>query len=229
MKKKSQSSNKKELMNEPLDIFCCLDGSGSMLEIRSATILAFNKFLKQHRKDDPDHTTKITVDLFNTGTTTLWTRAPLFQVEGLSRENYRPGGQTAMLDSIGKAITDADTRSVQSHDGSLLPENRIQNVLIALVSDGRENASLRFGFAEIRELIQEHLTDEKWDIVFLTSDDHAKRMAIELLGIPEKKVEMFECTAQGIQESFEKISRAAREKKSGRKITDQWKDLPKAS
>ncbi|GAB6285809.1 MAG: VWA domain-containing protein [Methanoregula sp.] len=224
MKSKSQNPNKTEHGKEPLEIFFCLDVSGSMQEIRAETIEAFNAFVKRHNEDDTEHNQSITVDLFNTSTTTLYNGTPVSQFEGLSTRNYCPDGQTAMLDSMGKIISDADKKSAQFQDDFPNVNDGKLNILVTILSDGRENASREYSFDQIKKMIQAHLTDLKWDIAFLTSDTHAKQMAIHQLGIPESKIEIFECNARGIQESFEKISRAASEKKRGQKISNGWKE-----
>ena len=224
MKSKSQNLNKTEHGKEPLEIFFCLDVSGSMQKIRAETIEAFNVFVKKHNEVDTEHTTSITVDLFNTSTTRLWNGTPVSQFEGLSTRNYGPEGQTAMLDSMGKTISDADKKSVQFRDDFPNVNNGKLNILFTILSDGLENASREFGFDQIKKMIQAHVADPKWDIAFLTCNPHAKQMAIHQLGIPESKVEIFECNARGMRESFDKISRAASEKKLGRKISDDWKE-----
>lgn len=206
---KSTNTKTENNVNEPLDIFVCLDASGSMEVIRASTVVAFNTFMREQREEDKGRTTKISTILFNTQTTVLW-KDRLISEADLFIGDYIPYGRTAMLDAIHDAIEAGDASK--------------QNVLICVVSDGRENASRRFRYNQVRDVIQAHLPNEKWDIVFLTSDQHARHMAIEQLGIPEANVKIFECTNQGIRESFRDVSKAAIQKKRGQKLDASWKN-----
>ena len=152
-----------------LDITIIVDRSGSMDSIREDAIGAFNTFLSDKKRTDPD--ALMSVVLFDHETEVLQNGVPIIDVTPLTHETYIPRGNTALLDAIGKTIGAIQGRPHEN-----------EAVLVAILTDGQENASTEWGFEQIRNRITE-LENRGWDFVYLSSDFQAftdgERMGIK--------------------------------------------------
>ena len=115
-----------------------VDQSGSMSGSEGATIEGFNSqlnTLKNLKKENPEQEFVVSVTYFEDEVMDIIKFAPIEQVQFLSRENYKPGGLTALLDAIGRSI-----EQIQRNFSQEIKEDRATVVMIIL-TDGGENAS----------------------------------------------------------------------------------------
>jgi len=204
-----------EKQDSALNVIIVLDHSGSMRDIRRSTISAFNVFLAKQRKEVGADTTFFSLYLFADTVERIRSNIPGNRVPDLSRENYRPDGQTSLLDAIGIAVRDTERRL----------QDRLQDdeVLVVCLTDGQENASHIYEFTSVRHLVRQKI-EENWEFLWLGSNDRSRQFAINL-GIPEDNIEIFKVNDAGIRESCDKISQSVSRKKQF-KDTTGWKDLP---
>ena len=80
-----------------------LDRSGSMSGIEQDTIGGYNSYLEKQRKNKMN--TKITTVLFDDKYELLHYRKDIKDVNNITEEDYYVRGCTALLDAIGKTIT----------------------------------------------------------------------------------------------------------------------------
>lgn len=78
---------------------------------------------------------------------------------------YSPGGLTKMNDGIGIAID-----SVGEWLTGMNEEDRPEKNLIVIMTDGEENASIRFSLKDIREKIEHQTSKYNWSFVFMGTD-----------------------------------------------------------
>ena len=76
-----------------------LDMSGSMEHLTDDTIGGFNSVLKEQAEKDGE--ALVTTYLFNNNSRMLHDRLPIGQVRPMTRNDYRAGGCTAMVDTLG--------------------------------------------------------------------------------------------------------------------------------
>ena len=193
-----------------LNVIIVLDHSGSMDDIRRSTISAFNAFLDKQRKEPGADTTFVALFLFADNVERVWKKISVERIPDLSRENYRPNGQTALLDAIGMAITDTERRLLRG------------DVIFVCLTDGMENHSHTYDFMSIRNLIRQKI-DKKWEFIWLGSSEHSREFALGL-GLSPENIELFQVTDEGIRESCDKISRGVSLMRQF-KNTNGWKDL----
>jgi len=143
----------------PLDITVILDRSGSMDAIRDDAIGSFNAFLRERKEKNPE--SKMSLVLFDDQYEVRQTGVPIQSVDPLSYETYIPRGSTALLDAIGRTIRTIEERAHEDEE-----------VLVAVLTDGQENASVRYRLEQIRELICEKESRD-WDFVYLSADPSA--------------------------------------------------------
>ena len=84
-----------------------IDQSGSMSGSEGQTIEGFNsqlKTLQQLKSENPENEYVVSVSYFEDEVTDIVKFEAIEQIQMLSRENYKPGGLTALYDGIGQSI-----------------------------------------------------------------------------------------------------------------------------
>lgn len=150
------------------EIICVLDGSGSMNSVKSDALGGFNQFLKE-QKEIPE-AANITIAWFDSKFK-IGYEGSLADCPEL--DAWQIGGMTAMYDGIGKAI---------AHRRPQLEKS--DAVIIAILTDGYENASQEYTQDNIASLLKELQDDFNWDVIFLAADQDAWSVA-RTLNIPK--------------------------------------------
>jgi uncharacterized protein YegL len=141
-----------------------VDQSGSMSGSEGPTIEGFNSQLKTIRnlkKEFPDNEYIVSVTFFEDAVMDVIKFVNIDQVTFLTRESYRPGGLTALLDGIGKSI-----EAIRNRFDEELKRDEASVVMIVL-TDGGENASKYYTRHLIAEMIKELDATGKWTFSFL--------------------------------------------------------------
>ena len=143
-------------MNTQLtEIAFILDRSGSMMSQRDATIMGFNRFLREQREGPG--LARFTLALFDDQYETPYSSIPLSEVIDLTKKSFVPRGTTALLDAVGRTIDELGARL------AALPETaRPGQVMVAILTDGLENASERFTLREVSERIAHQREVYRW-------------------------------------------------------------------
>ncbi len=173
-----------------------LDKSGSMADLAADTIGGFNSLLRQNR-EAPDEALVSTV-LFDQRVKVLHDRVPINEVRPLTEKDYVPGGCTALLDAVGGAIRYHE--NVQK----ILPEEyRPEHTLFCITTDGLENASKRYGYTQVKHMIEAG-RERGWEFLFLGANIDVAAEAGRL-GIDEDCAVEFEPTAGGCAAAFDEM------------------------
>jgi uncharacterized protein YegL len=141
-----------------------VDQSGSMSGSEGPTIEGFNsqlKTLQQLKQEFPENEYVVSVTFFEDEVMDLMQFAPIEQIKLLSRDSYKPGGLTALLDGIGRSIEAIRRRydqEIQQDEAS---------VVMVILTDGGENASKFYTRHLIGEMIKELDATGKWTFSFL--------------------------------------------------------------
>jgi hypothetical protein len=158
------------------DITIVLDRSGSMADVAADTIGGFNTFLDEQKKN-PGHT-HLTLRQFDDQHEIVYSR-PIAEVPPLDNGIFRPRGSTALLDAIGLAINETGQRL------RALPEaDRPEHVIVAIITDGLENASRTFTRASVFQMIAHQRDAYKWQFTFIGANQDAITEAGRI-GIPQ--------------------------------------------
>jgi uncharacterized protein YegL len=179
-----------------------LDRSGSMASMSHEAIGGFNAFLEAQKKVPGD--AKLSLVLFDHEYTMVHNGKDIKTVEPLDDKTYTPRGTTALLDAIGRTVDDVGKRL---HD--TLEEDRPSKVLVAILTDGLENASHEYEKTKINSMIS-HQTDKySWQFLFLAANQDAIAEGLSL-GIQANN-SMTYCadTAIGNQAAYATLSCAA--------------------
>lgn len=140
-----------------------LDRSGSMQSIKSDVIGGFHAFLTEQR--DAEGQCAVTLAQFDHEYEVVYRGVPLGQVPQL---DLSPRGRTALLDSMGKLITDT------AAEIDALPEDdKPGTVVVAIMTDGLENASIEWGRPAIKALVEQQTNQRGWEFLYMGADQDA--------------------------------------------------------
>lgn len=146
-------------------IILVLDRSGSMRRIRDDTIGAVNTLVDDQKKQPGECTMSLVQ--FDHEYQRVYSFKTLGEIEPRSESNYIPRGNTALLDAIGRAVADE-----LEYIGKLEEDDRPGLVVLAVLTDGAENASKEYKRDEVRALLQTR-QDAGWRVTYLSADSNA--------------------------------------------------------
>ena len=192
-----------------------LDRSGSMAGLEADTIGGFNSMLEKQGKE-PGEALVSTV-LFDNETEVVHDRVPLSQVPKLDEKTYYVRGCTALLDAVGGAV---------HHIGNVhkyaRPEDRPERTLFVITTDGLENASRRYSYEKVAEMIRRQKEKYGWEFLFLGANIDAVQEAGRF-GIAPDRAADFVCDSRGTALNFEAVSEVASSVRGCRPVSSQWK------
>lgn len=146
----------------PVHISVVLDRSGSMSSIASDIVGGFNEFLADQRRRPGE--ARITLVQFDGEDPfeVLIDDADLRRVADLAPGAYQPRGMTPLYDAVGRMIEHIDSGIGKRKRQHLEPEDHV----VAIVTDGLENASRKHSRHTVFDLIDDRRKDG-WVFVFL--------------------------------------------------------------
>lgn len=154
-------------MNDNLtEIAFILDRSGSMESMVEPAISGFNRLLREQQK--VPGSARFTLVLFDDAYEVPIASVPIAEVVELDTSTFVPRGSTALLDAIGRTMDDLGTKL------ATLPEaDRPGQVIIAILTDGMENASREYSWKDIADRIRHQSTKYDWKFLFLGANQDA--------------------------------------------------------
>lgn len=147
-----------------LKIIFVIDESGSMHGTESDVTGGFNNFIEEHRAKTYG---KIDVTLykFNNDSSKVFNNLPIDKIRHLERRDYKPGGLTALYDTIGIAINET-----QKYKSELKQKYIPDMTLMVIITDGQENASREYSANTVKSLIEKHEQNKNWQFIYLGAD-----------------------------------------------------------
>ncbi|MBO5653845.1 MAG: VWA domain-containing protein [Clostridia bacterium] len=192
-----KTTNKNTVQNDLTEIVFILDRSGSMAGYEEDTIGGFNAAMAEQR--GKEGRVLVSTLLFDNETAVLHDRLPLEDIPTMTRQDYRVGGCTALLDAIGGAI---------HHIGNIHKYARAEDVpertLFLITTDGQENASSRYDSATVKKMIERQREKYGWEFIFLAANIDAVETA-KSMGIREDRTGSFEQTPEGVRANYERM------------------------
>ena len=200
---------------EPVQIICILDRSGSMQKLTGDVIGGYNSFLEQQRKESG--AAEVTTVLFDDQYETIAAAVDLQKAPEMNSKIYYARGSTALLDAVGRTITETIH---QLEKDNICPMKR--RVLFMIMTDGLENASREYDKATVKALIEETTNDYHWNYIFMGANMDSVAEA-GALGIQSNYAMDFDADSSGVQESFSRMSEAAKEARKTGTVDGNWK------
>lgn len=201
-------------MKDATSIIVIMDKSGSMHHVKADAIGGYNSFLADQQAEPGE--ADLTLVLFDT-TYTVHPTVPLVEAQSLTDETFRPGGNTALLDAVGRAVTETGKRL------SDLPETeRPDKVIVVIITDGQENSSTEHTRGQVKEMIQHQQEKYSWQFLFLGANQDAFDEAGKL-GIPQGTAANFAAVPGGVSRAYTGSSIAVSQYRREGKIDSSWK------
>lgn len=198
------------------EIIFIIDRSGSMDRLTQDTIGGFNSFIENQKKEAGE--AKLTTVLFDDNYEVLHDGVDLKDVKPLTDKEYSARGMTALLDAIGKTITDVGHRLNNTPE-----EERPEKVMVIITTDGAENASKEYTKSKVKEMIEEQTNKYSWVFMFLGANIDAVSEA-QSIGISASHAHAHSWSPQGVESVYATVDCVAKEYRSTGKIDDNWKD-----
>jgi hypothetical protein len=183
------------------EIAFVLDRSGSMQPLVPETIDGFNRFLADQQALPGQ--ARLTLVLFDDQFEVLADALPVAEMVPLDERSYTTRGCTALLDAICRTIDELGRRL------AAMPESeRPGKVIVAILTDGLENASRRFTLADVNARIARQRDAYSWEFLFLGANQDAIATAAAM-GIASHNSATFAADTVGAAASQAALSRKA--------------------
>lgn len=144
-------------------LYFLLDRSGSMQSIKSDIEGGFTAFVEEQRKGAGECLASLAQ--FDDVYEVVYVDKPVADVPPL---DLRPRNMTALHDAMGRLITDAGAKL------AALPEDqRPGTVIVAIMTDGLENASKEWHAPAIKALVELQTSQYHWEFLYMGADQDA--------------------------------------------------------
>lgn len=144
-------------------LYFLLDRSGSMQSIKTDTEGGFEAFIDEQRTAPGE--CRVTLAQFDNEYDVVYADRPLADVPPLV---LAPRGSTALLDAMGRTITDAGNRLAAMSEAE-----RPGTVIVAIMTDGMENASQEWTHPAIKALVEQQTAQYGWQFLYMGADQDA--------------------------------------------------------
>ena len=192
-----------------------LDCSGSMHGLEKDTIGSFNSMIDKQKEVDGE--ALITTILFNHTNKVIHDRIDLKDMSPMTSKDYVTGGSTALLDTIGHAISHITNIHKYSRK-----EDLPNHTMFIIITDGMENSSQKYDYGMIRQLIEVQKDKHGWEFMFLGANIDAIGVASHI-GIDESRAVKFNCDSEGTELNYEVLSDAICVLRKCSYVSEDWK------
>lgn len=201
---------------EPVQIICILDRSGSMHGLVKDTIGGYNSFLEKQKQNSGK--AEVTTVLFDDQYEVISESVDINEVKNLTSEEYFARGTTALLDAVGRTITNTLGKMEKE---KICPAKR--KVLVMIMTDGLENASKEYKKSDVKNLIEATTKEYGWNYIFIGANIDSVSEA-KSLGINAKHAANYSHDSGGVQKSFSMMDAAATEMREKGTVDENWKE-----
>ena len=177
-----------------------LDRSGSMAGLEQDTIGGFNAMMEKQKREPGD--TLVSTVLFDQDTQVIHDRVPLEKLGPLTEEEYYVRGSTALLDAVGGAI-----RHIGNVHKYAREEDVPEKTLFVITTDGMENASRRYDYDRVKDMIRRQQERYGWEFLFLGANIDAAREAGRF-GIRPECAADYHADSRGTRVIYESLAQA---------------------
>lgn len=148
------------------EIAFILDRSGSMESMVEPAISGFNRLLREQQQ--VPGSARFTLVLFDDQYEVPIESLPIAEVVELDTTTYVPRGSTALLDAIGRTIDELGAKLAAQPE-----DERPGQVIVAILTDGMENASAHYTWQTIARRIRHQTEHYDWKFLFLGANQDA--------------------------------------------------------
>ncbi len=182
------------------ELVMILDRSGSMGGLEGDTIGGYNSMLQRQRQ--AGGRVLVSTVLFDDVSEVLFDRVPLERMPRMTENDYYVRGCTALLDALGGAI---------HHIGNVhkyaRPEDRPGKTIFVITTDGLENASQRYTYERVRQMVSHEQEKYGWEFLFLGANMDAIATAARM-GIGADRAATYVSDSAGTALNYEVVGEA---------------------
>ena len=193
-----------------------LDKSGSMHGLIDDTIGGFNSLIEKQRGVEGECV--VSTVLFDSLSTVIHDRVPLSEIKPMTRSDYVPQGNTALIDAIGGAV---------KHIGNVHKYARKEDVphktMFMIITDGMENASRLYTSDKVKAMIERQKERYGWEFIFIGANIDAVETA-KHFGISEDKAVDYLADSEGTEVVFAAASDVLSEMRCCNTVSKNWRD-----
>ena len=182
------------------EIVFILDRSGSMAGLEDDTIGGFNAMIEKQKQEAGE--ALVSTVLFDNEQEVIHDRVDIQRIQPMTRNEYYVRGCTALLDAIGGAIHHIGNVHKYARE-----EDRPEKTLFVITTDGMENASRKYSYERLKEMIQRQQEKYGWEFLFLGANIDAAREAARF-GIGADHAANYHADKVGTGVIYETVSEA---------------------
>ncbi len=198
------------------EIVFILDRSGSMDHLVNDTIGGFNSFVEKQKQEEGE--AFLTTVLFDHQYEILHNRVNIQKIAPITDKEYYARGNTALLDAVGRTINKVGNRLSRTNE-----DDRPENVMVIITTDGYENSSREFTYDRIKEMIKHQTEKYNWKFLFLGANMDAAAVA-DNMGIMGAMASNYTADAHGTRSLYDGVGRATKSLRSSGEVTKGWDD-----
>ena len=157
------------------------------------------------------------LSLFDNVSEVLHDRVNAKDIQPMTDRDYTVRGCTALLDAIGGAV---------HHIGNVhkyaRPEDVPEHTMFVITTDGMENASRRYTYEKVKQMIERQKTKYNWEFLFLGANIDAVQTAGQL-GIGADRAVNYQCDSEGTALNYDVVSAAISSVRCSASLSADWK------
>ena len=197
------------------EIVFILDRSGSMAGLEKDTIGGFNAMIEKQKAEEGE--AYISTVLFDNESVVIHDRIPLDRIPKLTEKEYYVRGCTALLDAVGGAI-----HHIANVHKYAREEDRPEKTLFVITTDGMENASRRYTYDKVKQMITRQKEHQGWEFLFLGANIDAAREAARF-GIGADRAANYHADHQGTAVIYDAVCETVCDFRASRPMAAGWK------
>ena len=177
-----------------------LDRSGSMAGLERDTIGGFNAMIEKQKREQGEDI--VSTVIFDNVSEVIHDRVPLERIKPLTERDYYVRGCTALLDAVGGSIHHIGNVHKYARE-----EDRPEKTLFVITTDGMENASRKYSYSRLKEMIERQKEKYGWEFLFLGANIDAAKEAARF-GITADRAANYHADSVGTGVIYESVSEA---------------------
>ena len=197
------------------EIVFILDRSGSMAGLEKDTIGGFNAMIEKQKAEEGE--AYISTVLFDNESVVIHDRISLDRIPKLTEKEYYVRGCTALLDAVGGAI-----HHIANVHKYAREEDRPEKTLFVITTDGMENASRRYTYDKVKQMITRQKEHQGWEFLFLGANIDAAREAARF-GIGADRAANYHADHQGTAVIYDAVCETVCDFRASRPMAAGWK------
>ena len=197
------------------EIVFILDRSGSMAGLEKDTIGGFNAMIEKQKAEKGE--AYISTVLFDNESVVIHDRISLDRIPKLTEKEYYVRGCTALLDAVGGAI-----HHIANVHKYAREEDRPEKTLFVITTDGMENASRRYTYDKVKQMITRQKEMFGWEFLFLGANIDAAREAARF-GIGADRAANYHADHQGTAVIYDAVCETVCDFRASRPMAAGWK------